>query len=621
MTGSFRPASTRRSPPFPSVTFRFAPLGRLQQTGNVAIAPPDIARTRRLFLLSLAAFGILLLGYGLKRLTLGIDFTDEGAHLAWPLPMLFGDQSFANERDTMFRPLSAYIYVVFKLHPSMTLYEFRMLGWAIHLLSFGVLSTYLFRLTRAPLQSPLVASLPFFVCNIFGLASPSYYSLSSDFLLLALCLRGLGSAGETRWATLLQIASGLALFGATLAHAGLGLVAAVIVLYEIFGGGLIPNLWRRRLTPSNIGVLVFLACWVAFVAYLACIGAAAVWYQHVTLFRSLNVSSVRTSPFLFYRRLLGVPFVFSPFNLLVTWASVAAAALMAFRSRARPVAAAALALLLLVSFIFGFSYAPQFLPLTLAQAALILVVVHGLGLTAPLLPADGRVRFLLLVSGLGAVTYATLSYFFSPFRSWVSGILALPFAFAVGLALLLAAKPGRHTALFKALATAMLVLAAACVARDHYRTIYRDAPPGDLSAEFRTPKLHHIHSTAERVQAVDALYAYLQPRIRRGEPLLVYDNCPMLFFLFEAKPAYGQIFVSRITQTPASLEQLDREFRAKPLPRYAIRLLVNVSEPVWSTAARFNYDHYPLNDTVLSHYELERTIFPFEIWRLKSPAS
>ena len=584
----------------------------------MAIAHPDLARTRRLFLLSLAAIGILLLCYGLKRLTLGIDFTDEGAHLAWPLHMLFGDQSFASERDTMFRPLSAYIYVVFKLHPSITLYEFRLLGWAIHLLSFGVLSTYLFRLTRAPLQSPLVASIPFFVCNIFGLASPSYYSLSSDFLLLALCLRGLGSAGETRGAALLQIAGGLALFMATLAHAGLGLVAAVIVLYEIFGCGLIQNLWRRRLAPSNLSVLTFVVCWVAFVAYLAWIGAAAVWYQHVALFRSVNVPSVRTNPLRFYRRLLDVPFVFSQFNLIVTWMSVAAAALLAFVARSRAVVAAALALLLLVSFIFGFSYDPQDLPLTLAQAALILVVVHGLGLTAPLLPADVRVRFLLFISGLSAVTYATLTYFFSPFRSWVSGILALPFAFAVGLALLLAAKPGRHTALFRILATAMLMLAVACVARDHYRTIYRDAPPGDLQAEFRTPKLRHIHSTAERVQAVDALYDYLHPRIQRGEPLLVYDNCPMLFFLFDAKPAYGQTFVSRITQTPASLAQLDQEFRAKPLPRYAIRLIVNVSAPVWSTATRFNYDHYPLNETVLARYELERTIFPFEVCRLKS---
>jgi hypothetical protein len=30
-----------------------------------------------------------------------------------------------------------------------------------------------------------------------------------------------------------------------------------------------------------------------------------------------------------------------------------------------------------------------------------------------------------------------------------------------------------------------------------------------------------------------------------------------------------------------------------------------------------SYDNYPLNATVTSHYELEHTIFPFEIWRRK----
>ena len=583
----------------------------------MAIGISDLSHTRRLFLLSLVSVGIIHLCYGLQRLTLGIDFTDEGAYLAWPLRMLFGEQPFAAELGTMLRPLSAYLSLVFKVHPAITLYEFRLIGWAIHLLSFCVLSTYLFRLTRAPLQSPLVASIPFFVCHIFGLASPSYNSISSDFLLLALCFRGLASAHETRHPEALQVGSGLALFVATLAHMGLGLVAAAIVLYELFAGRLAQNILRRQLSPSNIGVLVFIGCWVAFVAYLQAIGALAVWHHRLGLYQSVSVPSIRTNPLRFYTRLFSVPFVFSDFALLVSWAAVAAAALMGLVSRSRPAATAALALLLLFSFIYGFSYSPQNLLLTFAQAALILLAVHCLGFTTALLPGDARVRFLLVMSGIAAVIYATVSYYFSPFRSWTSGILALPFAFAVGLALLLGAQPGRFTPLFRTLATAMLVLAVACVARDHYRTIYRDAPPAELHAEFRAPKFRHIHSTVERVQAIDALYDYLHPRIQRGEPLVVYDNCPMLYYLFDAKPAYGMAFAVRYTQSPAALEELDREFRAKPLPRYAIRLIVNVSEPVWSTAVRFNYDNYPLNRTVMAGYELDRTIFPFEVWRLK----
>ena len=75
----------------------------------------------------------------------------------------------------------------------MTLYEFRLAGWCLHLLAFGVLSGYLFRLSAAAGQSLLIASIPFFACTIYGNTSPSYNTLSCDCLLLALSLRGLSA--------------------------------------------------------------------------------------------------------------------------------------------------------------------------------------------------------------------------------------------------------------------------------------------------------------------------------------------------------------------------------------------------------------------------------------------
>ena len=47
---------------------------------------------------------------------------------------------------------------------------------------------------------------------------------------------------------------------------------------------------------------------------------------------------------------------------------------------------------------------------------------------------------------------------------------------------------------------------------------------------------------------------------------------------------------------------------------------MDVSDVPWSTSPRLSYDNYPLNETLLANYELERTIFPFEVWRLKSIA-
>ena len=579
-------------------------------------------RPRQLFWASLAAFILLYGGYGLKRLTLGIDFTDEGAYLSWPMRMLFGEKLFSSDLGTLLRPLVAHLFILFKLHPGLTVYEFRLLGWGLHLLSFSILSLYVFRLSNAPVLSPLLASVPLFVCNIFGLASPSYNSLSSDFLLMALSLRGLAAIDGASGKLPLNIGSGLALFLATLAHPALGLVAAVMLLRELLARDLAQNLIRRRLTGSNAGVLVFAGCWLVFVLYLAGSGALADWIQRTAMFRSFTVTALNTHPVRIFLQLLTYPFSYSLLARVFTLAAlITLGALRLFSHRGAEPATERAALLLVfllgASLVCGFSYEADFLPTGFALACLVLIGTHSLGLAGKILPVDPETRFLLLMSGLGAVVYASFTFYFSPLRSWTSGILALPFAFATGSALLLRARPAGSGGL-RILVTASLMLAVAGTAWEHYQNIYRDAGPAKLPALFHLAKFAHIRSTEERVRAVEALYDNLHPRLARGEPLLAFDDCPMLYYLFDAMPAYGLTWATRYTQSPAALQQLDRELRARPLPRYAIRTLVDLSNPVWSTAPRTSYDNYPLNDTVLAHYELEQTIFPFEIWRLKT---
>ena len=562
--------------------------------------------------------------YGLKRLSLGIDFTDEGIYVVMPLRVALGERAFAGDLITLMRPLAAGFSVFFRINPDITLYDLRLVGWGVHVLSFCVLSLYLFRLSRAPLLSPLVASVPFYVCHILGLAPPGYNIFSSDTLLLALTLRGLAENRETCHPIRLHVVSGLALFLATLAHAGLGLVGGAFVLFEIFRGALLKNLIRHRPTPSNIGVLTFLTAWLALVVYLGMTGAAADWLHRVALYNGFNTPSLRAGPLPFYLGLLVYPFIVSPLAKLFAGVAVTAVGVLVLsfqprRSARAALAAAALALSIVVSFIFVFSYDPERLHLCLAQAALVLLLVHLGGMVRGASPKpDPSHRFLLAASVFAAFVYATVSFYFSLTRSWLSGILGVPFTFGVGLSLLLTVDPGRYRTLFRVLAGSTLVLAVACVAREHYRFIYRDAPVQELQAQFTTPKLRHIWSTPERVEVVDALCAYMQARIARGELLVAYDNCPMVYFMLDAMPAYNLSFAMRYTQTVETLKQLNREMISRPLPRYAIRNLVDITQPVWRTARRMNYDHYPLNETILANYELEKTIFPFEIWRLKS---
>jgi hypothetical protein len=571
---------------------------------------------------SLTVLVLVYLGYGLVRFSLGIDFTDEGAYLSWPLRRLFGEPVFSADLVTLCHPVEAFLFVPFRLHPSMTLYEFRLLGWLIHLLAFATLSICLFRLSHAPLQSLLIASVPFFVCNIFGIASPSYNMLSSDFLLVALSLQGYACLGEERQELPLHVASGLALFIATLAHPGLGIVGAGLFAYEVLCHGLARNLANHRLSASNLGILAFIFCWLAFLLYLTSSGALANWLRRLAFVRLSSVGALQAHPARSFFQIAVFPFDYDlhaiAFNLLAFVAlwflqppSAAAGGGHAGR------AAAWLAVLIAGFFILTFSRDPSHLPVCLVPGTLVLLAAQGVGRPSSPPRAEGRLRFLVLMSGLAASAYAALTYFFFPLRSWISGTLGLPFAFAVGLTCLLEVSPRRPASL-RSLILTLLAMAVACFARDHYREIYRDAPPPYLSAHFQLPKLRHIRSTPERVQIVEELYEYMHPRIARGEPLLVYDGCPMLYYLFDASPAYGLTWAERYSQSPAILQRLNRDLNAKPLPRYAIRTLVNLSHPVWSKAPLTDYDNYPLNETVTANYVLEQTIFPFEIWRLKT---
>jgi hypothetical protein len=279
-----------------------------------------------------------------------------------------------------------------------------------------------------------------------------------------------------------------------------------------------------------------------------------------------------------------------------------------------------LAFLLVVALICTFSYEADFLSSCFAQVCLVLIAVQCIDPPVPAQRGGSSAQFLMMVSGLGAILFASFTYYFSPHRSWLSGILALPFSFGVGLTLLVELRQ-RRPSIVSALVTSSLALAVACVVSHHYRSIFRDAQSADLSARFSVPKLKHIRSTEERVRAVDALYAYIQPRISRGETLLVFDECPMLYFIFDSVSAYGFAGARRYNLNVETLRRLNDEMNAKSLPAYAIRTLVDVSNPVWRTAPRTNYQDYPLNETVITHYDLEKTIFPFEIWQRKSDST
>ncbi len=575
--------------------------------------------TKRIFQLELAGFVLVLLSYGLIRQRLGIDLTDEGAYLAWPLRVALGEAPFSSELLTLIRPIEVYLSILFKVHPGLTLYEFRMLGWLIHLLSFTLFSCCLFRLSDAPLLSLLIACVPVFACQIFGLVAPSYNTLSGDFLLAALSLWAIAGMDPQR-RRLVGFASGAAFFLATLAHPGLGLVTAILLGHEVLRGSLWQNLRRRDLTTTNLGAVVFLGCWLLFLGYFWGSGALAAWHARMGFSRSVVTFGQSFLQFLF--QLLTYPFNHSETAFDCGSIALLAAGLTCLLTRfgTERIAGASrilLGLILVSTLAYTLRVESAYLPIAFAMASLVIAAMPFISPLSSALTPCPPIRLLILLSGCAALVYASLTYYFSPYRSWVSGIQGLPFAFGAGLTLLLDVRP-RQFALLKAFLPIMLACVVYWAASENYRYVYRDDRIEALTTEFRIPKLRHIRSTAERVRVLEELYGYLNGRISFGEPLLAFDSIPMLYFILDARPAYGLAWAVRYGQSPVVLAKLNAELMAKPLPTYAIRNLIDVAPGVWSTAPKISYENYPLNETVMANYVLEKTVYPFEIWRLKT---
>jgi hypothetical protein len=579
-------------------------------------------RPRTLFTAVLTVQLALFAAYGVHRLHLGVDFTDEGAYLAWPMRMLFGERPFTSELMTMIKPVEVYLAPLFRILPGITLYEFRLIGWACHVTACGVFAVWLFRLGAGPVLAPFIAGTPFFISHIFGLAPPSYNTLSGDGLLVGFSLLGCCWLDRERAGRTTGILAGAALFIATFAHPGLGAVAAFLLSRELWRHGLLGNVRRHQPTASNVAWLVFLGFWIVFAVYFAASGALTDWWARLALTRSFAVSSFNEGPINFLLQLVFFPFRHTPHAIIVTIGALVTAGMLALAARFRSswflgkatrfaaLAGAGIPLL-------GWWTNPAYLTDAFAQATLVLITFCLVSRSTWPAGEEREAAMLVAAALLAGLVYATLTYNFGPHRSWISGILGLPFGFGTALVLLLRSSGAKLVWPGQVSLAAVLLGGAAGAMQNHYHSVYRDGAPEELTTPYRLAKFRGLVSTAERVAAVEQLHAYLAPKLTRGEPFLAFDNCPMLYYLFDVRPAYGLAWATRYSMSPAALDQLNREFQAGPLPRYAIRSLVSLASTVWATAPKTDYSNYGLNETLLAHYEPDRTIFPFEIWRLR----
>jgi hypothetical protein len=578
--------------------------------------------------LALAGIALLYIFFAVSKATLGVDFTDEGLYAVAPLRLSLGEPLFSSEIMTLLRPAEFFSQVFLHLFASPTLYQLRLCGWAIHSAVYLVFFWVLYRECRSLIIAFLSSSISFFVSFAWPstIATPSYKSLSTDFLLLFLCLFFTSHRRRSVPAIPLRLFAGLSLLVAVICYPSLVVLILFTLAYDIrefYRASGAPI--RERLSLAGTSITVFSAG-LLFFCYLCLSGAATYWLARMNLVHNSSLTAFKNGVSYFYGHLFLELFTqvtsFRYYSgllvLLVCFVLVAKQSLL---RKWKPYLLVIFQGCSLYTFSIqsrGHSDLENFsLPTAFCLLAVSSTVVYLLFEIRLSRPIDFLALFCVSMSLVGGLIYCASTYFFDYYYCWNNGLLALPFAFS----LMLATNIGelcRDRKLRLVLAGAALLIPAHAAIRYDYYGVRRDSKVENLTTNFRIPSLRGIKSTPDRVASIESLYDYLRPQMAKGESLLAYDDCPMLYFIFKAKPAYGLAWALRYTMSVETLDELNREFNSQPLPRFAIRTMVDLSTIDWKKAPATNYDHYPLNESVLANYERVKTIFPFEVWELKS---
>lgn len=137
--------------------------------------------------------------------------------------------------------------------------------------------------------------------------------------------------------------------------------------------------------------------------------------------------------------------------------------------------------------------------------------------------------YALILQYVTQINYSGLRY------SYMGTYLSLPVALLIVRAVLQArrtpeAKPtgALVPAVVSALLAAWFIAGSIAVTRG---TVYRDADRAQLTATFQTQKLAGIYSFPANAARIDGLVAAIDRYSRPGEPILVFPDLPVLYFL------------------------------------------------------------------------------------------
>jgi hypothetical protein len=568
----------------------------------------------------------LVFGLGLIHATKGIDLTDEGMYLSTAMRYALGDRPFVDEIMNATRPFDVLVSPLFRVFPGLTLLEMRVIGLGLHLVTFLLLALFLLRF--APPAVVLVpCAVGFVASNPFDIYSPSYNTLCSDFSLLALTL-WLGSLVAKTGIVRMALSS---LGGVICALAVSSYSSFLLILCVPLATGFASLLSLNRRRPQFFSSIVFIGACLACLSVAAGVLAwAGLFHDLVDGFRVaiLTQKSVTGSlidrPLGWIQELLKL----SKYSLvLLSGVVLIVFALLkeaegtgrswGFQVFGWAVVCAAVAIItrrtdgIFWFYKFMFSYAAL-----LAVAGLCFDIWSGSGDEYELSwrwVLYGGIAWGLFSSAIfgvssgGGLRNSLLG--FAPL--FILGVIASFRALALYVRRI-NREAGRR--LMQPLIILMVpVFFLVASMKYSYGNVYREAGVELLTEKFNHPRLKGIHSTAQKVRALEGLLDYLHQRIKPGDYLLAYNYVPMLYFLTQTRPAYRATWAR--DDWPVSLRQdmVDYMQDRNRVPEYCVRM-VAWPEGHWRTPMPYKEDS-PLDIFVSLNFYLEKTFYPFEVWR------
>jgi len=517
--------------------------------------------------------------------------------------------------------------VFFRILAPASLREIRLCGWTLHIVVYLCLFIIVYRECRSTVMAAGASAVSFFVTFSWPstLATPNYKSLSTDFLVLHLCLLVASTRCSVRAAIFLRCAAGVTLLAASISYPSLILLVPLVFGFEAREFVRIPGRMRYRITKFCATATV-LAAGFGLLVWLWADGAIGRWMARIAMTQSYSLVEVRNRGVAFYIDLVGdIATKTSSFSYYVATTLCLVFAAFFFRKMASGLWLRIVlgifqfySIYLIIAQYGGDQYVEHyFFPTAYCLAGVGSIVVFAIAEIDYPAPVSDAAQFAIIASLISSLVYCTSTYFRGYYSTWNSGLLGLPFAVSLVFAVQLA-RWATNSKILLALAGIALTSLASVAARYNYSGVYRDAEVAKLTATFVIPPLRGIRSSPDRVQAIESLYAYLKPKLFPGEPLLIFDQGPMLYFVLDAKPAYGLAWAVRQAISDSTHEHLVRDLLSNPLPKYAIRIIINPSDISWTHSAKVSYgDEYLLNRTVESRYKVDRLIFPFEVLQLR----